>query len=43
MQTHLKEAENTLNNITVAIKQVVSKLLPTKPQNQDYLCLTKTT
>ena len=32
MQTHLKEAENLLNSITVSNKQVVSKLLPNKPK-----------
>ena len=32
MHTHLKEAEYLLNNITVANKQVVSKLLPTQPK-----------
>ena len=32
MKTHLKEAGNLLNNITVANKQVVSKLLPTQPK-----------
>ena len=32
MQTHPKEAENLINSITVANKQVVSKLLPTKPK-----------
>ena len=30
MQTHLKEAENLLNSITVVNKQIVSKLLPTQ-------------
>ena len=30
MQAHLNEAENLLNNITVANMQVVSKLLPTQ-------------
>ena len=32
MQTHLNEAKNLLNNITVDIKQVVSQLLPTQPK-----------
>ena len=32
MQTYLNEAENLLNNITVANKQVVSKQLPTQPK-----------
>ena len=31
MQTHLNEAKNVLNSITIANRQHVSKLLPTKP------------
>ena len=32
MQTHLNEAKNLLNNITVDNKQVVSQLLPNQPK-----------
>ena len=41
MQTHLKEAENLLNSITVASKQVVSKLLPTQPKPGLFYALPK--
>ena len=41
MQTHLKEAENLLNNITVDNKQVVSKLLPTQPKPGLFYALPK--
>ena len=41
MQTHLKEAENLLNNITAANKQVVSKPLPTQPKPGLFYALPK--
>ena len=41
MQTHLKEAENLLNNITVASKQVVSRPLPTQPRPELFYALPK--
>ena len=41
MQTHLKEADNHLNSITVANKQVVSKLLPTQPKPGLFYALPK--
>ena len=41
MQTHLKEAENLLSNVTVANEQVVSKLLPTQPKLGLFYALPK--
>ena len=41
MQTHLKEAENLLNNVTVANTQVISKLLPTQPKPGLFYALPK--
>ena len=41
MQTHLKEAENLFDNITVANKEVVSKLLPTQPKPGLFYTLPK--
>ena len=41
MQTHHKEAENLLNNITVANKQVGSKLLLTQPKPGLFYALPK--
>ena len=41
MQALLKEAENLLNRITVANKQVVSMLLPTLPKPGLFYALTK--
>ena len=32
METHLSQAENVINSITVANEQLVSKLLPTQPK-----------
>ena len=39
METHLKEAENLLDNITIANKQHVSKLLPTQPKQGIFYAL----
>ena len=41
MLTHLKEAENRLNSITIANKQHVSKLLPTQPKPGLFYALPK--
>ena len=41
MQTHLNEAKNLLNNITVDNKQVVSQLLPAQPRPGLFYALPK--
>ena len=41
METHLKEAKYLLNDITIANKQQVSKLLPTWPKPRIFYAIPK--